>query len=91
MKYPTIDKKAFAVFKAVKNFRPYLLISHTKIIVPHTTVRALLIQKEPGDQRGNWITTLQEYDLVIKPTKLVKGQGLCKLTVEAQDPQMEQE
>ena len=27
----------------------------------------------------------------IKPAKLVKGQGLCKLTAEAQDPQMEQE
>ena len=25
------------------------------------------------------------------PAKLVKGQGLCKLTVEAQDPQMEQQ
>ena len=27
----------------------------------------------------------------IKPAKLVKGQGLCKLTAEAQDPQTEQE
>ena len=91
LKYPTIDKQAFAVFKAVKHFRPYLLRSHTKIIVPHTTVRALLIQKEPGEQRGNWLTTLEEYDLEIKPSKLVKGQGLCKLVVEAQDPQIEQE
>jgi hypothetical protein len=28
---------------------------------------------------------VQEFDLDIKPTKLVKGQGLCKLEVEAQD------
>ena len=83
--------KPFAVFKAVKHFRQYFLRSHTKVIVPHTAVRALLIQKEPGDQRGNWLTTLQEYDLEIKPTKLVKGQGLCKLVAEAQDPQMEEE
>ena len=48
LKYLAIDKKAFAVFKAVKHFRPYLFKSHTKVIVPHTTVRALLIQKEPG-------------------------------------------
>jgi hypothetical protein len=27
----------------------------------------------------------QEFDLDIKPTKLVKGQGLCKLVAEAQD------
>ena len=91
MKYPAIDKQSFAVFKSIKHFRPYLLRSHTKIIVPHTVVRALLIQKEPRDRRGNWLTTLQEYDLEIKPAKLVKGQGLCKLAAEAQDLQMEQE
>ena len=82
MKYLAIDKQAFAVFKAVKHFCQYLLRSHTKLIVPHTVVRALLIQKEPGDRRGNWLTTLQEYDLQIKPAKLVKGQGFCKIAVD---------
>ena len=43
LRYPAIDKQAFVVFKAVKHFRPYLLRSHTKVIVPHTAVRALLI------------------------------------------------
>jgi hypothetical protein len=76
LKYPTIDKQAFAIFKVVKHFHRYLLRSHTKIIVPHSAVRALLIQKEPGDQRGNWLTTLQEYDLEIKLVELMKGQGL---------------
>ena len=76
LKYPSIDKQAFAVFKVVKHFRSHLLRSHTKIIVPHSMVRALLIQKELGDRRGNWLTTLQEYDLEIKPTQFVKGQGL---------------
>ena len=33
---------------------------------------------------------MQEYDLEIKK-KLVKSQGLCKLSMEAQDPQMEEE
>jgi hypothetical protein len=28
---------------------------------------------------------VQEFDLDIKPAKLVKGQGLCKLVAEAQD------
>ena len=91
LKYPAIDKQAFVVFKVVKHFRPYLLRSHTKIITPYTMVRALLIQKELGDRRGNWLATLQEYDLEIKPAKLMKDQGLCKLAVEAQDRQMEQE
>ena len=87
LKYLAIDKQSFVVFKVVKHFHPYLLRSHTKIIVPHSVVRALLIQKEPRDRQGNWLTTLQEHDLEIKPSKLVKGQGLCKLAVEALDPQ----
>jgi hypothetical protein len=32
---------------------------------------------------------VQEFDLDIKPAKLVKGQGLCKLAVEAQDQENE--
>ena len=47
LNYPSIDKQAFAVFKVVKHFQSYLLRSHTKIIVPHSAVRDLLIQKEP--------------------------------------------
>ena len=31
------------------------------------------------------MAVVQEFDLDIKPAKLVKGQGLCKLVVEAQD------
>ena len=50
LKYPSINKKAFVVFKVVKHLHPYLLRSHTKIIVPHSAARALLIQKEPGDR-----------------------------------------
>ena len=61
------------------------------MIVRHSVVRYLLIQKETGDRQGNWLTSLQEYDLEIKPTKLVKGQGLCKLVVEALDLQESEE
>jgi hypothetical protein len=45
-----VDKQAFVVFKAVKHFRPYLLKSKTKVIVPYTTVRNLLVQKELGEK-----------------------------------------
>jgi hypothetical protein len=38
-----------------------------------------------GERRGNWMAVVQEFDLDIKLAKLVKGQGLCKLVVEAQD------
>ncbi|XP_059068351.1 uncharacterized protein LOC131054285 [Cryptomeria japonica] len=37
---------------------------------------------EFGTKRGNWIAKIQEYDLEIKPTKLVQGRGLCQLMAE---------
>ena len=45
-------------------------------------MKNLLIQKDIGEKRANCITTLQEYDLDIKPTKIVKGHGLWKLVVQ---------
>ena len=73
------------MFKSIKHFRPFLLKTHTKIIVPFSAVRQLLIQKEVGEKRANWVTTLQEYDIDIKPTKIVRGQGFCRLLAGAQN------
>src|SRR5713226_7436944 len=85
LNYPAIDKQAYAVFKAVKQFRPYILKNRTKVIVPYPAVRSLLVQKELGERRGNWVTALQEYDLEFKPATIIKGQGLCKLMTEGQN------
>ena len=79
LNYPSIDKQAFAVFKVIKHFQPYILNYHTKVTIPHPCVRYFLIQKEPEHRRGNWLTSLQEYYLEIKLAKLVQGQALCKL------------
>eukprot|EP00253_Pinus_taeda_P002803 PITA_02803 len=38
---------------------------------------------DPEGRRGKWIAALLEYDLEIKPTKLIKGQGLEKLMAES--------
>jgi hypothetical protein len=38
-----------------------------------------------GGIRGNWMGMVQEFDLNIKPAKLVEGKGLCKLAAKAQD------
>ena len=85
LNYPTIDKQAYTVYKAVNHFRSYILKNHTKVIVPHPAVRSLFTQQEMGERRGNWMEVVQEFDLDIKPAKLVKGQGLSKLTAKSQD------
>lgn len=85
IKYPAIDKQAYVVFRVVKHFKPYILKNHTKVMVPHPIVRSLCVQQKLGEQRVNWITTIQEYDIDIKLAKLVRGQGLCKLVAESHD------
>ena len=73
LNYPAVDKQAYAVFKAVKQFRPYILKNQTKVIVPHLVVRSLFVQKELGERRGNWVIALWEYGLEFNPASIVKG------------------
>eukprot|EP00253_Pinus_taeda_P033132 PITA_33132 len=83
LNYSDVEKQAYAVFKAIKYFRPFLLKTHTKVIAPFPAVRNPLIQKDVGEKRANSITTLQEYNLEIKPASIVRGQGFCKMLVGA--------
>ena len=54
-----------------------------KVIVSYPLVRNLLVQKDLGEKRAPWMTALQEYDLEIKPSMVVKSQGLCKIATKA--------
>lgn len=53
LKYPTIEKQAYAIFKAIKHFRSYILKNHTKEIIFHPAVRSLFFRQEIGEKRGN--------------------------------------
>ena len=77
--YSDVEKQAFSMFKSIKNFIPFLLKTHTKVIVPFLAVRQLLVQRELGEKRENWVMALQEYYLGIKLAKIFKGQGFCRL------------
>ena len=82
LNYPAVDKQAYAFFKVVKQFIPYILKNRTKVIVPHPAIITLFVQRELGERRGIWVIALQEYDLEFKPTNIIKVQGLCKLITE---------
>jgi hypothetical protein len=58
LNYPVVDRQAYTIFKAVNHFRSYLLKSRMKVIVPYPAVRNLLVQKELGEKRANWVTSL---------------------------------
>lgn len=72
--------------KAVKQFRYYILHSHSIVYVPHSAVKSILTQQDIGmNERASWVSKIQEFNLDIRPTKLVKGQGLCKLIAESKE------
>ena len=77
-----MEKQAYALIKALKDFRVYILHSHTIAYVPNIAVKDILSQ-DPDGKRGKWIAVILEYDLEIKPTKLIKGQGLAQLMAES--------
>eukprot|EP00253_Pinus_taeda_P017602 PITA_17602 len=73
LKYNIIEKQTLALVKELKDFRVYILHSHILAYVPNATVKDVLVQTDPEGRRGKWIASLLEYDVEIKPTKLVKG------------------
>eukprot|EP00253_Pinus_taeda_P034450 PITA_34450 len=80
LKYQIMEKQAYALVKAIKDFKIYILYSHVIAYVPN--VADILTQEGLEGKRGKWIASILEYDIEIKPTKLIKGQGLAKLMYE---------
>jgi len=76
---PKLKNKLSLYLNLSKHYRPFLLKTHAKVIVSFSIVRQLLVQREIGEKRANWVTSLQEYDIDIKPLKIVRGEGFCRL------------
>jgi ribonuclease HI len=83
VRYDTMEKQAYALVKALKAFRTYILQSKIIAYVPSAAVKDILIQPDMDGRRSKWIAKILEFDLEIRPTKLIKGQGLAKLLAEA--------
>jgi hypothetical protein len=77
-----MEKQAYASVKALKEFKTYILHSHVIAYVPSNSVKDILTQPDPEGRRGKWIAVMLEYDLEIKPTKLIKGLGKTDAAVE---------
>eukprot|EP00253_Pinus_taeda_P016485 PITA_16485 len=73
LKYQIMEKQAYALVKAIKDFRIYILYSHVIAYVPSPIVKNILTQENLEGRRGKWIANILEFDIEIKPTKLIKG------------------
>jgi hypothetical protein len=85
LKYPMFEKHSYSLVKSLKHFRVFIGFSKVIGYVPNSVVKDALSQSEGLGSRGRWIAKIQEYDLEIKPTKLVKGQGLTKMLTEGNE------
>jgi hypothetical protein len=83
LRYSIMEKQAYALVKALKEFRTYILHSHVITYMSGNSIKDILTQPDLEGRRGKWIATMLEYDLEIKPMKLIKGQGLEKLMVQS--------
>ena len=79
LKYTTMEKQAYALVKSLKHFITY--VGYSKIIgyVPHSAIKDIVSQQDFLGIRGKWVSKIQEYDLEMKSTKLIKGQGLANI------------
>jgi hypothetical protein len=82
IKYDPIEKQAYALIKSLKDFRIYILQAKVIAYVPSSSVKDVLIQPDIDGKRSKWIAKMIEFDIEIKPIKLVRGQGLAKLLAE---------
>jgi hypothetical protein len=79
LRYDIMERQAYAMVKVLNDFRTYVL--HSKVIsyVPTSSVKDILVQPDSDGKRGWWLAKIQEFNLEVKPKKLVKGQGLANL------------
>jgi len=75
LRYGIIEKQAYTLVQALKDFWIHVLYSPIIAYVPNNVVKIVLTQPDTDGKRGIWISNILEFDLDIKPTKLVKGQG----------------
>ena len=82
LRYDLIEKQAYALIKSLKALRIYIL--HSKVIayVPSASVKYVLTQPDSDEKRAKCIAKFIEFNIEVKPTKLVKVQGLVKLMAE---------
>ena len=73
LKYNLVDKYDYSPEQVLKDLWVCILHSHIIAHVPTNAVKDILTQPDPKGRRGKWIIVLHEYDLDIKPMKLIKG------------------
>ena len=73
MKYDITKKYAYALVKAVKAFRCYLVNATIVAFVPIVVVKDIFSQQEIFGRRCRWVNRIQEFNIDIQVIELVRG------------------
>jgi hypothetical protein len=73
IKYDIMEKHAYDLVEDLKDFIFYVLHSKFIAYVPFASMKEIFIHPDIDRRRSKWISKILEFDLEIKPTKLVKG------------------
>ena len=79
LRYDLIEKHDYALIKSLKTFIIYIIHAKFLAYVPSVALKDVLTQPDIDGKRAKWICKIIEFDIEVKPTKLVKGLGLSKL------------
>jgi hypothetical protein len=72
-------KQSYTLVNSLKHFQTYVGYNKIKDFVPYPVVKEILSQQDCLGSRGKWVSQIQQYDLEINPTKMIKGQGIEKM------------
>lgn len=73
LNYDLNEKQAYALVKAVKSFRLYLVGATVIAYVPNAVVKDIFRQSQATRRRCRWINQIQEFNIDIQITRLVRG------------------
>jgi hypothetical protein len=73
IKYSYIEKHVFSLVKAIEKFCHFILGKHTQVRVPFPAVKFLLSQTYLSGKLAHWLAKIQEHDLTIMTSKMIKG------------------
>ena len=74
--YSPLKKHAFALVMAISYFITYILNNLVKAYVLNADVKMMLRQPLQDGKWANLLTKLHEYDIEVRPSKVVMGQGV---------------
>nr|GEV93418.1 hypothetical protein [Tanacetum cinerariifolium] len=67
--YTTTEKEMLAVVYAFEKFRPYLVLSKSKVYTDHSALKYLLNKQDAKSRLLRWVLLLQEFDITILDKK----------------------